>query len=211
MAVAARSHSAEWRHRGYLALGQNRSQDGGRTKQEVIHKIQSQRQQTRQNMPKSGKYPTCDIRLADPEIAQVLDASGKVLDLKRGDVIFATRLLFHRTVPVTESGLEYYREQGQKHLSRYSIRYVPGTARLPQGWSVEWSIVDDNSHAGLDLDSVVDHSDKLFYPMVWPTLEHGLKSQLQTMETALPTLSERAQAEYSSTIYGMSTEPASEL
>lgn len=213
MAVAPQSHTATWRHRAYSALGQNRSQDGGKTKEEVIRKVNTQRQQ--QNLstksdddasqpsttPKS-KYPTCDLRLVDPDVAEILDASQQVLDIQLGDVIFATRLLFHRTMPVTNAGVEYYQQRGQEHLSRYSIRYVPGTARLPKGWSVEWSVVDDNTNAGHTLDTVVEQADKLFYPQVWPSLEESLSTRLNEMEIAVPSLSKRAHEEYMATIFG---------
>jgi len=199
MAVAPGSHKAEWRHRAYEALGQNRTQDGGRSKEEVILKIQNQKSS---DQPKS-KYPTCDMGMVDSEVRGMVDSSKKVLDYKRGDVIFATRLLFHRTLPVTEEGIEFYGEHGVEHLSRYSIRYVPGTARLPSGWSVEWSIVDNGQNAGKTLDGVVDQSERLYYPQVWPTFDsNALQTDLEKMATVLPDLAKKAQSEFMSTIFG---------
>ncbi|KAL7569668.1 hypothetical protein ACA910_008322 [Epithemia clementina (nom. ined.)] len=212
MALSSRSHTASWRHRAYLALGQNRSQDGGRSKEDVIRKILDHRQKNssssanKDKKPQKAKYPTCDIRITDPEVTEKLDAAQVVLDLKRGDVIFATRRLFHRTMPVTEAGLEFYRKQGQEHLSRYSIRYVPGSAKLPQGWSVEWSILEDAANAGRSLDAVVEHGEKMFYPQVWPAFDTSFEPRLKGMEVALPSLAQRAQEEYMATIFGATAE-----
>ena len=216
MAVAPGSHTAKWRNRAYLALGQNRSEDGGRSKEDIIRRLRVQQQnvskddsgssseskeEEEENKPQF-KYPTCDIRLTDPDISATIDSIEHVFDLKRGDIIFATRLLFHRTLPVTKAGQQYFQEQGQQHLSRYSIRYVPGTARLPQGWSVEWSIVDDFTNAGRSLDKVVEQQEEgsnnqlLFYPQVWPSRETSLRNGLEAMEVAVPSLASQAQAEY---------------
>ena len=199
MAVAPRSHTAEWRHRAYAALGQDRSQDGGKSKDEVIRKIQRQKESDK---PKS-KYPTCDMAMEDPDIRETVDQHKLVLDYRRGDVIFATRLLFHRSLPTTQEGLDFFAEIGQEHLSRYSIRYVPGTAKLPDGWSVEWSILDDAKNAGESLNSIADHSSNLFYPQVWPQSDQwSLNAGLEDMAFMLPGFAAKAQAEFMSTIFG---------
>jgi hypothetical protein len=134
MAVAPGSHKASWRHDAYSAIGQNRTEDGGKTKEEIVRKAKA-------NVEKG--YPTCDMYHVNPPVHAEIEKSSRIIDIKGGDVIFATRLLFHRSLAVTEDGIEYYKSIEKKYLKRYSLRYVPGSARLPDGWSVECSVFSD--------------------------------------------------------------------
>jgi hypothetical protein len=83
-----------------------------------------------------------------------LEEASEIVDLRRGDVIFATRLLFHRTLAVTPEGLEFFAKNGKEALLRYSIRYVPGSATLIKGLSSEWSVLDNSANFGRTLDEV---------------------------------------------------------
>jgi Phytanoyl-CoA dioxygenase (PhyH) len=222
MALAPGSHTASWRHEAYLALGQNRSQDGGVTKQQVQQKMQERRrlQQNANNSTESNsgnsKYPTCELGHLNPTLQQTIDAAAVVLDIKRGDVIFSTRNLFHKTVAVTAPhGVEYYENQVPRveFLKRYSIRYVPGSARLPNGWSVEWSVVHNASNAGRRLDDIVVDDDEqaadenngnkelMFYPRVWPRPQDNMQMRLAKMAAAVENLKAHAQAEFMSTLF----------
>lgn len=214
MALSPGSHVAPWRHEAYLALGQNRSQDGGLTKQQIQQKMQEKRAKANADSnSKNSKYPTCEIGFVNPELKQTIDATALVLDIKRGDIILATRKLFHKTVPVlAPEGVAYYYEQmGHEFLKRYSIRYVPGSARLPNGWSVEWSVVQDAENAGRRLDEIAENDDNesdskndhkmMFYPRVWPRPQDNIHTALGEMAAAVEDLKQRAQAEFMSTIF----------
>jgi hypothetical protein len=97
----------------------------------------------------------CDIGRIRPDLKAKLEAKRVTLDIERGDVIFSTRTLFHKTIDVTEEGKRYYDSIGLDVLNRYSIRYTPGTARLPQGWLAEWSAVADKGNPGKSLNEIV--------------------------------------------------------
>lgn len=165
MAVSPSSHKASWRHDAYLALDQNRTQDGGKSKEAIIQTVQTKT---------DNHYATCDMHLVQPDLYHQIERTSKILDIKKGDVVFATRLLFHRTLSVTKEGISHFENLNQKYLKRYSIRYVPGSARLPNGWSVEWSVIDDPTQVGQSLDDIVESSGQMFYPQVWPTLEQNM-------------------------------------
>ena len=161
MAVAPVSHKASWRHDAYAALGQNRSVHGGQSRDEIRHRM----------LKNDNKYYlTCDMHLVDPATYQTIEETAVHLDnIQKGDVIFASRLLFHRTTAVTAEGLEYYAKTQQQTLKRYSIRYEPGTSKLNSGWNVEWSVLHDSENAGKSLDEVAArHPEYAFYPQVWP-------------------------------------------
>ena len=117
-----------------------------------------------------------------------------IYDLKRGDVIFHDRWVFHRTVTVDEynsmssmsshDGNTADQEQqdagsseGKSSASsgstkqifrRYSIRYAPGSAVVPPGYGVELSVLHDEDNANRTLDDIVERSGRPWYPKVWP-------------------------------------------
>jgi hypothetical protein len=190
MAVAPGSHKASWRHDAYLAIGQNRTEDGGKTKEEILRK-------TKANVEK--RYRTCELHHFNPEIHAQLEKSSRIIDIKRGDVVFATRLLFHRTLAVTEEGVEYYKSIDQEYLRRYSIRYVPGSARLPNGWSVEWSVLADPSNVGRSLDEIAEKHETMYYPKVWPQVEDRLKDGMEDMASRVEDLQIKANKEFMAT------------
>lgn len=169
MALSPGSHKAEWRFEAYEGIGQNRTYHGGFTKEEMKEHVSS------------GKklLNTCDMRNQSPEIRQLIEESKYVPDIRKGDVIFATRALFHRTLAVTEAGKQFYEQLGVDYLNRYSIRYVPGSARLPVGWTFEWSIAANRYIAGQTLDVAMNESENLpWYPKVWPEKEDSLEEKL---------------------------------
>jgi Phytanoyl-CoA dioxygenase (PhyH) len=178
MTVATGSHKAEYRHDGYRAIGQDRSKDEKLSKDELFEVFSK------------GAFTngTCTMHLSDPELRARIEASKVVFDLEKGDAIFATRLLFHRTLSVTDEGEEYYNSIGKENLNRYSIRYVPGTAKLPAGYGFEYCVQHDMSNAGRTLNEVVEHEGSLWYPQVWPTMDEGVKEKLDELsQTKFPT------------------------
>lgn len=195
MALAAGSHREPWRFEAYQAIGQNRTVDGGHTKESIIAKLDEKR--------KTGEVAlgACEIGKIRPDLKEKMDAKSIILGFERGDMIFSTRTLFHKTVDPSEEGLRYYEAMGLDILNRYSIRYTPGSARLPQGWLAEWSAVADKSNPGKSLNEIVDGTkshprDYLWYPQVWPSLEENLESRLNFVaDTKLSQVKQQVQAE----------------
>ena len=79
---------------------------------------------------------TCNIQNVAPELNEIIESGKRVYDLKAGDIIFHTRWLFHRTIPFRREVVKEsrrHRDSLPLLYRRYSIRYAPGTARLPNG------------------------------------------------------------------------------
>jgi len=190
MALSAGSHRVPWRFEAYEAVGQNRTKDGGTRKEDILARLEEKRRTGEANLG------ACQIAVARPDLREKLESKKVVLDVKKGDVVFATRTLFHRTLDVTDTGKEYYRSHGRDGLNRYSIRYTPGTARLPNGWVAEWSAVTNSKNVGSTLDDIVVQDYALWYPQVWPTLEENLDEKLDTLALQkLETAKRKVQAE----------------
>jgi hypothetical protein len=189
MALSRGSHTVPWRFEAYHAIGQNRSTDGGRSKEDIIRDLEERR--------KTGEATlgACQINLTRPDLRALIEERGEILDVHRGDVIFSTRTLFHKTIDVTEEGARFYKSLGIDVLNRYSIRYAPGTARLPNGWMAEWSVVSSNANTARTLDEISD-SDDVWYPKVWPQTEDDVDRKLdQLAEKRLNPAKERVLAE----------------
>jgi hypothetical protein len=194
MALSAGSHRQPWRFEAYEAIGQNRSVDGGHTKESIVAKLEEKR--------RSGKASlgACEIAKSRPDLREKIDSTKVILDVERGDIIFSTRTIFHKTMDVTDDGKKYYQSKGLDVLNRYSIRYTPGTAKLPNGWLAEWSAVADKDNPGKSLDDIVnnkvENADFLWYPQVWPTLEKDLARRLDFVaEKELERIKQQVQME----------------
>lgn len=192
MAVAPGSHRADWRHDAYAALGQDRSQDGGQSREEI-------RQAMLENT--DGLYATCDMCVIDPDLFESIEETAVHLNIKKGDVIFASRLLFHRTTDVTAEGLEHYAQQKTHSLKRYSIRYEPGKAKIIAGWNVEWSVLHDSTNTGKSLDEISDrYPEYAFYPRVWPTATDA--SSIDSVVEHAPAWTAQANQQVYETLFG---------
>lgn len=190
MALSSGSHRVPWRFEAYEAIEQNRTKDGGSTKEAILARLEKKRRTGEANLG------ACQIGVARPDLREKLESKKILLDIERGDVIFSTRTLFHRTTDVTEAGKEYYQSKGHSSLNRYSIRYTPGTARLPNGWVAEWSAITNSENIGSSLDDIVTRDSSLWYPKVWPTLDQGLEEKLDTLaEQQLELAKGKVQAE----------------
>ena len=194
MALAAGSHREPWRFEAYEAIGQNRSIDGGHTKEAIIAALEEKR--------KSGKVAlgACEIGRVRPDLKEKMAAREVIFDIERGDMIFHTRSLFHKTLEVTEEGKKYYEALGLDILNRYSIRYTPGNAKLPKGWLAEWSAAADKDNPGKSLNEIVakraDGKDFLWYPQVWPSTDADLDRRLDFVaDTELDRAKQQVQAE----------------
>eukprot|EP00529_Nitzschia_sp_RCC80_P019167 CAMPEP_0113520992 /NCGR_PEP_ID=MMETSP0014_2-20120614/44398_1 /TAXON_ID=2857 /ORGANISM="Nitzschia sp." /LENGTH=517 /DNA_ID=CAMNT_0000418913 /DNA_START=69 /DNA_END=1622 /DNA_ORIENTATION=+ /assembly_acc=CAM_ASM_000159 len=160
MALAPASHKAEWRHDAYDSIGLNLTFQGGFTKSEA------------KQMKESGVnlLMTCEMGKQAPEIREQVEATKYIPDIKKGDVIFATRFLFHRTHEVSQQGKSYYANRGISQLNRYSIRYGQSKSRLPSGWTFEWSIMHDKDIEGKTLREA-EGNDLAWYPRAWPSMD----------------------------------------
>lgn len=186
MALAPGSHKADWRFAAYDAIGQNRTYHGGFTKVEM-----------QQRALKGNKLlTTCEMRDQAPEISEMIETTAFIPDIKAGDVIFMTRALFHRTATVTPAGKQFFSNQGIEYLNRYSIRYVPGTAILPKGWTFEWSIMANENNAGRTLDETMHQDNLLWYPQVWPLIDQDVDKKLNVIaQTKLDDVKRKSRAE----------------
>jgi len=190
MAVSAGSHKVPWRFEAYEAMGQDRTTDGGHSKENILARMEQKKQ--------SGelKLGACQIGWTRPDLREKLEEKKFMLNVRKGDIIFSTRTLFHRTVDATDRGKEYYESIAKRMLNRYSIRYTPGTARLPDGWVAEWSAVTNSQNAGSSLDSIVSRDETVWYPKVWPSVDTHLDEELDLVaEQKLESAKRRVQAD----------------
>jgi hypothetical protein len=175
MALSPGSHKAAWRHDAYRAIGQDRSQTGGIANMEALVNM----------FTDPDNKSTCNMPKSDPALRSQIEDTAVFLDMRAGDVIFAHRLLFHRTLAVTDAGKVMYDAEDRTNLNRYSVRYVPGTARLPVGFSLEYSILENPDNQGRTLNEVA-HAAKTgydWYPQVWPTIDSDLDAKMHAMAT----------------------------
>ena len=164
-ALSLGSHRVPWRHEAYHVTGSTHTQppEGFQSAADLIER-------------RTGSG-TCNIKTSAPDLYRKLEERKVVYDLKRGDVIFHDRWVFHRTVTVDEysrmAGIQQKEssESNDKIFKRYSIRYSPGTARVPPGFGFELSALYNFDNANSTLDEIVER-DGPFYPKVWP---HVLK------------------------------------
>lgn len=190
MALSSGSHRAPWRFEAYEAMGQNRSEDGGSSKAAILARLEEKRRTGEANLG------ACQIGISRPDLREEIESRKVIFEIEKGDVIFSTRTLFHRTLDVTDSGKEYYRSIGRTSLNRYSIRYTPGTARLPNGWVAEWSAIMDANNVGQSLDDIAEQDTSLWYPKVWPNMDQDLDQKLDALaKDALEMAKNKVQSE----------------
>lgn len=164
-ALSLGSHRVPWRHEAYRVTGSTHTQppEGFQSAADLIER-------------RTGSG-TCNIKTSAPDLYKKLEERKVVYDLKRGDVIFHDRWVFHRTVTVDEyNGIAGSQPNASsvsndKIFKRYSIRYSPGTATVPPGFGFELSALYNSDNANSTLDEIVER-DGPFYPKVWP---HVLK------------------------------------
>ena len=152
------SHRASWRHEAYQVTGSTHTNplEGFTSAEDLIKR-------------RSGSG-TCNIKSSAPHLYEKLEKNKVIYDLRRGDVIFHDRWVFHRTVTVSEAAKEQgvsEKPQTDKLWRRYSIRYSSGTAIVPPGFGVELSVLHDSANANRTLDEIVERSGP-WYPKAWP-------------------------------------------
>ena len=154
-ALAVGSHTASWHYEADVVTGSTRTmpEEGFRDAADMFA-----------NRTGSG---TCNIKKSAPHLHQLMEESMRVYDIKRGDVIFHDRWLYHRTIPFDKQ----FASQMQDPLyRRYSIRYGPGTSVIPPGYGLELSVLWDEKNAGRSADEV-SALDGPWYPRCWPSID----------------------------------------
>lgn len=149
-ALAIGSHMAPWRTAAYYWTGAstNFPNDGYRDAADMFQR-------------RTG-HGTCNLKTSAPHIHQRMEETARIYPVRKGDVVFHTRWLFHKTVPVQQKGAT------NRVFRRYSIRYGPGDDTiLPPGYGMEPSILWDPSNGGKSAD-VVSQRDGPWYPVAWP-------------------------------------------
>jgi ectoine hydroxylase-related dioxygenase (phytanoyl-CoA dioxygenase family) len=107
MALSAGFHEVPWRFEAYVAMGQNRTVDGGRSKHAILAGIEEKRSSG------EASLGACQIGVSRPDLGEKLEAKKVVLDIRKGDIVFSTRTLFHRTTDVTDAGKVHYKSMGK--------------------------------------------------------------------------------------------------
>jgi hypothetical protein len=158
-ALAVQSHTAPWNYTAFNITGAPTVQNfpyqtGGY--HNVSHMFQE----------RIG-YGTCNIERTAPHIHQRMEEMKRIYSVRKGDVIFHTRYLFHRTVPITSSKRD--REIDSKVFRRYSIRYGMGsTTVIPPGYGTELSVLYDPNNGGLLADQICSKDQIPWYPQAYP-------------------------------------------
>lgn len=156
-ALAVGSHTADWRYDAYQVTGSTHTfpPEGFSSARDTVER-------------RVGNG-TCNIASSAPHLHRRMEETKRMYEMKRGDIIFHNRWLFHRTVPF-ERTVVAGRQQSQPPLlyRRYSIRYGPGSSRIPRGYGTELSVLWDKQNAGRTVDQVAQN-DAPWYPQAWPT------------------------------------------
>lgn len=175
LAVAPKSHKAGWRHEAYQTIGSTPTYP-----EEGYHSPKP--------MFENYKTTTCNLAKAAPKLAAKIDRTSHVFDFRRGDVLIHTRWLFHRSVPLTNKGIQYYEEKQESPvIRRYSIRYEVGDAKLLQGFTMEPSMVLKSSNSGKTLDQVSTEDSAPWYPQCWSRINPDeMKHLHEITEEKLP-------------------------
>ena len=183
-ALAVGSHTAPWKEQAYHVIGSTHTfpREGFKSPTDMA-----------ENRAGNG---TCNIETAAPHLHRRMEETTRIYDLKRGDVIFHTRWLFHRTVPFNRDVVKDRISNDDDPLlyRRYSVRYGPGYSMIPKGFGLEPSVIWDESNAGRSADEV-SHYDAPWYPKVWPHVdEEELEQMLVIANERMPGCVEKAAA-----------------
>jgi Phytanoyl-CoA dioxygenase (PhyH) len=171
-ALAVGSHTADWRYDAYQVTGSTHTfpPEGFSSARDTVER-------------RVGDG-TCNIATAAPHLHQRMEDTKRMYDVQRGDVIFHTRWLFHRTVPF-ERTIDAERQKDEEVplvYRRYSVRYGPGSSRIPRGYGTEFSVLWDAANGGRTADEVAEH-DAPWYPQAWPPALETERAQLELIAT----------------------------
>ena len=182
-ALAVQSHTAIWNYTAYNITGAPTIQNvlpGG------YHNVSHMFQQ------RIG-YGTCHMERTAPHIHERLEEMKRIYPVRRGDVIFHTRYLFHRTVPIsTKSSSHNHNDSShtrRRHVyRRYSIRYGQGsTTIIPPGYGTELSVLYEPRNGGRSVEEICTTHDRVpWYPRAVPHIPPGrLREELYQAVTTM--------------------------
>ena len=182
-ALAIGSHTAAWREEAYNVTGSTHTfpKGGFKSSRDIL-----------QNRPGNG---TCNIKDTAPHLHRRMEETKRVHDIKRGDVIFHHRWLFHRTIPFDREVVDQRISNSDSPLiyRRYSIRYGPGSSIIPAGYGTEPSVISDFNNGGRSADEVAQF-DAAWYPQVFPSVKEEELAQMKTLaEKRLPEAMEKSE------------------
>jgi hypothetical protein len=182
-ALAIGSHMAPWKDHAYRATGSSHTWpvEGYQSAADLVT-----------NRTGAG---TCNMQTAAPEINDRMEQTMRLYDIQKGDVIFHTRWLFHRTIPFDRQWLQQQQQQNQPLgdvtdglplvYRRYSVRYSPSSAELPRGYGTELSILSNGENEGRTLQEVAER-DGPWYPQCFPEVSPNEMNHLaELVETRL--------------------------
>ena len=160
-AVAVGSHEASWKDEAHFVTGASTTSppEGFLSARDMI-----------QRRTGSG---TCNLVTSAPHLHRRMEETKRVYPVKRGDVIFHERWMFHRTIAFSETFLNQRRQENEVAedppiYRRYSLRYGPGSSVIPPGYGTEPSVLWEPSNGGKTADTVCEQSGP-WYPQAWPT------------------------------------------
>ena len=153
-ALAVGSHEAPWRDEAHYVTGA--------TTTFPVNGFQSAADMFA-NRTGSG---TCNIKTAAPHLYQRMEDTKRIYEMKRGDIIFHQRWLFHRTVAFDRDYVAQRRDQNLLYR-RYSVRFAPGSAIVPPGFGTELSVLYDKQNGNRTTDEASHEIP--WYPRVAPT------------------------------------------
>lgn len=167
-ALAVQSHTASWRYDAYHATGASTTYppNGYANVSHMVHH-------------RTGNG-TCNLHHTAPHIHQRMEDTKRIYSIQRGDVIFHTRWLFHRTVPLNRSNAKD--DNDDIVYRRYSVRYGPGSLSIiPPGYGTELSVLWDETNGGRTADEVSER-DGMWYPLAWPNNLKEISDETTTVE-----------------------------
>jgi hypothetical protein len=171
-ALSVGSHRVPWRFDAYNLTG-------------ATYTLPEHGYLNAEDMFRQRNAGTCNIKNVAPEFHRMLEDRKRVYSVQAGDVIFHTRWLFHRTVPFQAEFIKsrgFLQNQHDRMLyRRYSVRYAPSDAILPEGFGTELSILHDDQNKGT-LEDVSKRGDA-WYPKCWPNVE---REELENILNELP-------------------------
>jgi hypothetical protein len=167
-ALAVGSHEAAWRDEAHYVTGASTTfpEEGYQSAADLILK-------------RTGNG-TCNLKTSAPHLYRRMEETKRIYAVKRGDVIFHERWLFHRTVPFDRAFVAEHKED-ELIYRRYSIRYGPGSAVIPPGYGTELSVLWDEQNGGRTADEV-SRLDGPWYPQAWPTASESELQELRGLE-----------------------------
>lgn len=123
-----------------------------------------------------------------------MEETKRIYPVRKGDVIFHTRWLFHRTVPFERSYVAKHQQQEEDTelvYRRYSVRYSPGSSKVPPGYGTELSVLWDEKNGGRTADDVC-RLDAPWYPQAWPaTIPSEMDGLEDLLRNKIPVAEER--------------------